>query len=118
MNYLKRHLPLAGYLVLAIATGYTFNVERQHSNDNKLRAVENVATVLKNNCESGNELRIALVQILTSGIKQIQILEKTGQIPHTQAVRQIRFQREAIAKLQPVNCEARIAPLIAEARRH
>lgn len=61
----RRHLPLLGYLILALAVGYAFQVERTHSNENKQELAQATHNVLVNVCRtSNNKLRTDLRQIL------------------------------------------------------
>lgn len=117
-NQLKHRLskPVVAYVILALATGYSVAAERQHSNDNKTRAVQTVALVLKENCESGNQLRLSLQEIVRNNLPQIRKLERTGVLTPAQARDQTRLTYDALTKLNPVDCTRRIAPLVKVAK--
>jgi hypothetical protein len=108
---MKRRLPLLGYVLLALMTAYTFSVERQHSNQNKVQGVRAARTVFLRTCEGQNDLRVSLQNIIRNGLRQIPKLEADGTISHKLAVRQIESSRDAIHKLAPRDCGKLVAPL-------
>lgn len=118
MRTIRRHITwaLVAYVFLAGWVGYSFNLERQHSNANRIRAVNGAAIALKANCDNGNDLRVILQGIIKSSISQIPQYVKNGTLTPAQAATQIKLSQDAIAKLRIVDCKARIAPLTAQVK--
>lgn len=103
--YQRRHVPLIAYLVLAFMTGYSFKVERDHSNQNRAQLAQQTHSVLVSGCERNNALRISLQEILRSGIPQTQQYVKDGTITQVQADRSILLTKAAIRRVAPLDCE-------------
>lgn len=101
---IRRRLPVLGYLILAIATGYTFQVERDHSDQNRHDLAVQTRTVLVKGCERQNVLRVTLRHLILQGIPQTKKFLKEGTLTQAQAHRTIKITRDAAKKLAPTNC--------------
>jgi hypothetical protein len=102
--YQRRHLPVVAYLVLAGFTGYAFQAERNHSNQNRVELAQQTHTVLVRGCERQNDLRKALVSILNESYKNINQYVKDGTITPEQAKRARAQTRAALLKIRPTDC--------------
>lgn len=101
----RRHLPLVAYLVLAGFTGFAFQQERTHSNQNREALAAQTRTVLIRGCERQNVLRHTLQGLVLSGIPQTKQYVKEGTITPAQGDRAIAQARTAASKLKPIDCK-------------
>lgn len=97
----RRDRGVLGYLVLAGAVAYSFNIERVHSNENRTSLANETHEVLVNSCVRGNELRSALTDIMQSSKRQSQVFYRDDPIRQEQIK---VFYNEAIGKLRPIDC--------------
>lgn len=102
--YQRRHIPLVAFLVLAIATGYSFKLERDHSNQSRRELATQTRQVLYQSCLRGNQLRSTLQHIILNGIPQTRQYVKDGTITQAQANRSIKLSREAAVGVAPIDC--------------
>jgi hypothetical protein len=104
---IRRNLPVAGYIVLTLATGYTF--ERQH--ENVISARDSLAQttyhVLFTGCQSGNDLRRTLQAIIVNpeAIAQERKLVKEGKFSQADLNRSLKLARKEAATVAPRDCK-------------
>jgi uncharacterized protein HemX len=101
---IRKRLPLAGYAVLAIATGFTLAAERQHSSQQRQDLANQTRTILTKSCQRDNNLRTTLQGIILTSIKQIDQSVKDGTITQAQADRYIAQSKDSAKKVAPLNC--------------
>lgn len=102
--YQRRHVPVVAYLFLAGFTGYAFQVERTHSNENRVELAQQTRIVLIRGCERQNDLRRALADILHQSLKSVDQYVKDGTLTPEQAERSKAQTREALLKIKPTDC--------------
>lgn len=97
-------LPLLAFLLLACFTGYSFKLERTHSDQNRAQAQQIVYTTLIAGCERNNELRKTLHDLVLGGIATTQKYVKEGTLTPIQGQRAIQGTKDAAKKLESVDC--------------
>lgn len=107
MTWLKKHLPVAGYVVLALATAGTFAREAQHNAKQRADLARQTTTVLQNGCARGNVLRTTLQRIILQGIPQVEQYIKDGTLTREQGDRAIAQARTNARLVGPLNCATR-----------
>lgn len=100
----RRHLPVVGYLILAGFTGFAFQQERSHSNENRAALASETRSVLVKGCERQNVLRVTLRGLILQGIPQVKQYVKEGTLTPAQGERSIASSRDAAKKLAPTDC--------------
>lgn len=108
--YQRRHIPLLAFVLLAGFTGYSFALERQHSNANRHELAVQTHTVLIKGCERQNVLRSTLQQLLKDSQRATRIQFKAGKIPKDQYQFAQQFYKKQIVRLTPTNC-AKVYPV-------
>lgn len=100
----RRHLPLVGYVILTAWVAVTFNIERQHSNNNRKDLAQSAQVVLVQSCRHGNDLRGVLRRIVTNSLRQAKVAEQRGLIsPDVLKINEV-LTKDEIAQLQDSNC--------------
>lgn len=102
---LKRKLPVAGFVVLAFATAFSFSQERTHSNANHQLIVSSGRKVVIQSCEGTNNLRLVLHDLVLSGIASTQKFVKEGTLTKAQGDRAIAESYTAASELGPIDCQ-------------
>lgn len=101
----RRHLPVVGYLILAGFTGFAFQQERSHSNENRAALAAQTRKTLIAGCERQNQLRVTLQGLISSGIPQTRQYVKDGTLTPAQGDRAIAQAKTAIHTLRPTDCK-------------
>lgn len=102
----RRHLPVIGYLILAGFTGYAFQQEREHSNQNREAIAQQTHNTLVAGCERQNELRTTLRGLIARGIPQTRQYVKDGTLTPAQGDRAIAQSKTAIYTLRSTDCNS------------
>jgi hypothetical protein len=101
---IRHRLPIAGYLVLAIATGFTFAAERQHASQQRTDLAAHTRATLIKGCNRNNDLRATIQDLILSSIPQTEQYVKDGTLTQAQADRAIAQSKIAAKKVAPINC--------------
>lgn len=104
VTFVRRRLPLIGYLILAGFVIYAFSVERSHSNQNRRELANQTRTVLIQNCERQNQLRGTLREIVRQSIPQIEQYVKDGTLTRKQADTAIAQTKHTVSVLSNTDC--------------
>lgn len=112
-RFRRRWLPVVGYLILAIGSGYAVGVSHQNEVNQTKALRQSTYNVLQDGCRSGNELRTTLQGIIVSstGIKNGKKLVREGRISQADLDRALKLARQEAASVAPRNCSKAYAPL-------
>lgn len=115
LRKLKVKLPLIGYLILASGVAFTFQQERQHTNENTAavaalgkqearQVAQSTKATLIGSCSHGNDLRVVLRSLIAQEIPAIRSAVQKGRLTPKEASDAIMQVRGDLAKVKNVDC--------------
>ena len=105
-GWLRRNLPIVGYLILVAALAWSISSVRSEGQHRRIELARSAKTVVIESCKRDNATREILRGLAAAGIQTAHKYEKEGLFTHQQAVRAIAQNKAAAAKLPTIDCEA------------